>query len=276
MASKPNSLYVLEWSNGTLSIDLVKHHDEMPKVDHLSAPSANAHTSLTDMLILKWYDTHGSESAWDIAIHLGGEVHGYTDAWVVQRYMYILDQIYGSGDEEAIPSPLFMLDATHSTEMDPDKPSVTPTPPPTEVSETRPPTPEKLKLEKPINPSGRRKWTHEADERIREWVSKHGQSWRALARYMGGRMFGYSDDAVRNRYMRINGIKSTKGRFVRATPIRGPKWSADEDAIISNLYDISHHNRWVNIAAKLGTCRTPAAIRLRAQRLGLFEYADKP
>ena len=74
MASKPISLYLLRWPNSTLSIDLVKHHDEMPKVDHLLAPPANTHTWITDMLILKWYDTHGSESAWDIAIHLGGEV----------------------------------------------------------------------------------------------------------------------------------------------------------------------------------------------------------
>ena len=107
------------------------------------------------------------------------------------------------------------------------------------------------------------------------WIDKHGQNWRALARHMGGRSAGYSDDAVRNRFMRITGTKTTKGRFVRGTPKRGPKWARHEDELITRLYDSEQHNRWTHIAGLLGYDRTPAAVRLRAQRLGLFEYRGK-
>ena len=284
---KHHYLYLREFTTGALSIDLVKHHDEMPMATHLAAPRARTHTHVTDMLILKWYDVHGPESAWPIAMHLGGETEGYTDAWVLQRYCWILDQLSNAEHEEATPAPMLVAEAVPVVEPEPEpelvpeppEPPVTPTPPPTEATATRPPTPEKMdepQVTLVVRPSGRRSWTPEADEKITAWITKNGQNWRALARHMGGRKNGYSDDAVRNRYMRIHGIKSTKGRFIRATPARGPKWDAHEDQVITQLYDAEQHNRWTHIASLLGTDRTPAAVRLRAQRLGLFEYRGKP
>ena len=296
---KHQYLYMRHWPTGAVSIDLVRHHDEMPTAELPVAPRARTHSFMTDALIFKWFDVHGCNSAWDIALHLGGPTAGYTDAWVLQRYCWMVDEMCGSERDEATPAPMLIVDAEYATEVDPKKPTVfigcapepepepdppvTPTPPPTEAPMTRPPTPEKDEKEEkdeatvvlPIQSFGRRSWTEEADDRINAWVGEHGQNWRALARHMGGRRAGYSDDAVRNRYMRIHGIKSTKGRFARGTPTRGPKWSTEEDRTITQLYDADHHNRWKYIASLLSTDRTPAAVRLRAQRLGLFEYKAK-
>jgi len=260
-------LYMRQFSSGVLSIDLCAHLLELPEPDLPVAPLAREHSMLTDMMLLKWFDVHGCNSAWDVALHLGGPTKGYTDAWVLQRYCYIVDQLNESQAEEATPAPPFIVDAVHATKVDPRMPTVfigcspepepepelPATPPPTEPAETRPVTPEKqtemeVCTEEPAEPppppiirqrvqaalaSGRRKWTQEADEMILAWVGSHGQNWRALARHMGGRQTGYSDDAVRNRYMRITGIKTTKGRYVRGTPTRGPKWSQSEDEVIT-------------------------------------------
>jgi len=259
----PDYLYMRHWSNGVMSIDFEKHQEELPMVAHQSYPSACSHTILTDALILKWFDTHGSNSAWDIAIHLGGEPAGYTDAWIVHRYCYIVDQLGELEDVTPVPS-----EAAESVSSFTD--------------DTRPPTPEKplpvtnIPERVFVPPRWRRRnWTQESDDKIKARVTTHGTNWRALARYMGGRALGYSDDAVRNRYMRIMGITTTKGRYVRATPKRGPKWSHEEDQTITHLYDSDQHNRWTQIAGHLGTERTPAAVRLRAQRLGLFEYRGR-
>lgn len=286
-------LYLRHWSTGAVSIDLVKHHDEIPEPVHPIAPYAKVHSVLTDALILKWFDMHGCNSAWDIALHLGGQPMGYTAEWILQRYCYIVDEVYESPRDEASVSPLLVVEAQYATEVDPQKPTVfigcgppeshepsepellpeTPTPPPTEPEETRPPTPEKPIID--IIVGGRRSWTPESDKLVLEWVEAHGQNWRALARYMGGRRVGFSDDAVRNRYLRIKKLKSTRGRFVRGTPTRGPRWTPTEDDMITQFYGEGQHNRWKHIAALLNTDRTPAAVRLRAQRLGLFEYRGK-
>ena len=281
---KHQYLYMRQWPNGVASIDLVRHHDEMPAADHPVAPLARKHTTITDALILKWYDVHGPDSAWPIALHLGGPREGYTADWILQRYCYILDQMHDATHEEATPAPILIVEAepVEETPEPPVIPATPVTPPPTEAAATRPPTPEKVPEEKPsallpgFTPQFmRRKWNDETDKRMLDWVDVNGQNWRALARAMGGRRQGYSDDAVRNRYMRIKGIKSTKGRYVRGTPTRGPKWSETEDALITELYDAEKHNRWKMIAGRLGNDRTPAAVRLRAQRLGLFEYRGK-
>jgi len=235
-------LYLRSWPSGVLSIDLERHQAELPICAYAACPNAKTHTALTDALILKWFDTHGPGSAWDIALYLGGEKAGYTEAWVVHRLCYIVDQLYAHDAPKggAICSPPFIVKACEGT---------------------RPHTPEKN--------VGRANWSQASDEKLKLWVKSNGQKWRALARHMGGVAMGFSDDSVRNRHNRITGINVASGRSVRHTPVRGPPWSNEEDLAIKQLYSFRYRNIWKIIAGRLGNERTPAAVRLRAQRLGL-------
>jgi len=240
----PQHLHLKLWPSGVLSIDFEEHQKEMPECIHTAFPSAKKHNALTDALILKWFDTHGPGSAWNIAIHLGGETAGYTEGWVVHRFCYIVDQIYASDmpGEELISEPPF-IEGERST--------------------VRPPTPEKK--------AGRTNWTRASDERLKLWVSVNGHKWRALARHMGGVTMGFSDDCVRNRYQRIMGQHTTNSKCIRGAPVGGLRWSKEEDLIIEKLYNSGRGSMWTAIAASLSSDRTPAAVRLRAQRLGLLE-----
>lgn len=110
---------------------------------------------------------------------------------------------------------------------------------------------------------------------IFKYVDVHGPRWRALSRSLGGRAAGYSDDAVRNRYIRIMAANGTPYQplLARTALPRKPLapfkvWTPSEDAVIAS--QLAHvGTRWDQVAQALGGSRTPQAVRNRANRLGL-------
>lgn len=110
---------------------------------------------------------------------------------------------------------------------------------------------------------------------IFKYVDVHGPRWRALARSLGGRAAGYSDDVVRNRYIRIMAANGTPylPPSPRTTPPRKPdgpskSWTPAEDATIATQLALTGKH-WEHIAQAFGGSRTPHAVRNRANRLGL-------
>ena len=121
------------------------------------------------------------------------------------------------------------------------------------------------------------------DEIMLLFVQEHGTKWRELARAMGGRRKGWSDDVCRNRWLRM--MEEQEGSsFVR--PKRGAdfkkpaqpsrSWTDEEDAQLAVVMtdimrepDGKRYYPWKDIAIHFGSHRTPHAIRNRASRLGL-------
>jgi hypothetical protein len=130
------------------------------------------------------------------------------------------------------------------------------------------------------------------DALICKWVDVHGPSWRDLARSMGGRADGWSDDVVRNRYIRI--VEELNGepyeRRKRRVGFKKPetaieKWTEEEDTLLVGLFRdvVTTCARggvpWSKIATRFGGLRTQQAIRNRASRLGLrgdTQYVTPP
>lgn len=72
--------------------------------------------------------------------------------------------------------------------------------------------------------------TKETDFQIMQLVNKFGCHWREIARAMGGRANGFSDDTVRNRYIRMAGVVQTpvhKAEHKEKGACHA--WTADED-----------------------------------------------
>jgi len=132
----------------------------------------------------------------------------------------------------------------------------------------------------------RKEWTEEEDSYIRRGVHA-GKGWRAIANQLPGR----SDDAVRNRWKRLdpNRLPSPASGGIAAAPtdvVKGPKpkgdtkpkgervtWSPTEDAlIVGAVHECGH--KWGLIAQKLPG-RTEHAIRNRYQRLLTISVAAK-
>ena len=112
------------------------------------------------------------------------------------------------------------------------------------------------------------------DTLIVKYVEVHGPRWRDLAKSLGGREKGFSDDVVRNRYIRIMERTDTpyKSNRTRATP-RKPdspvgRWSsADDDLIRQGM--VNYGTCWSQISKAFGGARTVQAVRNRANRAGL-------
>lgn len=112
---------------------------------------------------------------------------------------------------------------------------------------------------------------------IFKYVDVHGPRWRSLARSLGGRATGYSDDVVRNRYIRIMAARGTpyEPQLKRRGPARKPitpakSWTAEEDSVIqSELNRVG--SRWTLVQQPFGDSRTLQAVRNRANRLGLVQ-----
>jgi len=148
------------------------------------------------------------------------------------------------------------------------------TPPPTVGSrspatpaEARASKPQPLKNAAPALVRSRKDWSEWEDNMIHQAVEELGLRWRAIASRLPGR----SDDAVRNRWLRLGGEGVSKPPSApRARKEPGEKqrqgWSAQEDAIISAAVG-EIGNRWNRIAALLPNKRTEHAIRNRWHRL---------
>lgn len=115
------------------------------------------------------------------------------------------------------------------------------------------------------------------DAMILKFVLVHGPRWRKLARCLGGRILGYTDDVVRNRYIRIMEAQGTpytpkynhpKDRKKPGRPCK--PWSAEEDELIYRLM-LKNGRHWIRYEEAFGNTRTLQAIRNRANRLGLAE-----
>lgn len=111
------------------------------------------------------------------------------------------------------------------------------------------------------------------DALIFKYVEVHGPRWRALSRSLGGRATGYTDDAVRNRYMRIlksHGLTYTPSFLRNPDPQRpalpNRAWTPEEDAIILRCL-CTHGRQWPYIASLFKGRRTVQAVRNRGNRL---------
>lgn len=113
------------------------------------------------------------------------------------------------------------------------------------------------------------------DALIYKYVEVHGPHWRDLALSLGGRSFGFSDDAVRNRYIRILAKmgRTYKPRFKRKSITKvsdtNRPWTPEEDALLHNGIQ-QYGNKWSKIIPLLHYTRTWQAIRNRANRTGLI------
>lgn len=112
------------------------------------------------------------------------------------------------------------------------------------------------------------------DALIFKYIEVHGPRWRALSRSLGGRAAGYSDDVVRNRYIRI--VEALGTPYIPAHPrlnARKPahpssRWTAEEDAAIRRRVN-GRGTQWAEVHRDIALPRTAQAIRNRAHRLGI-------
>jgi len=111
-----------------------------------------------------------------------------------------------------------------------------------------------------------------------KFVEVHGPKWRALARSLGGRKKGYSDDVVRNRYIRIMESSGTpyetqrvRTKIPSKPTTRYGRWTSADDELIAKGMQDHGRSRWGEIAKLFEGTRTQQAIRNRAQRIGLCD-----
>jgi hypothetical protein len=111
----------------------------------------------------------------------------------------------------------------------------------------------------------RQAWRKAEDAWLCALVGLHGRKWARIAKAMG---CDRSADSLRNRWIRLKGELSVKGRAVH--PEQRRRWSKDEDAnLAAMLLELSGRPNWKAIAAALGTGRKPGAVKNRALRRGM-------
>jgi hypothetical protein len=131
---------------------------------------------------------------------------------------------------------------------------------------------------KRISGDSRKLHNSDTDKRILDLVDEHGPKWRSISRQLGGRENGWSDDVVRNRYIRICaqlGVQARSNEMLRKSSYvpRAPsiRWTSEEDESIREQvlkYEQSGRRpAWVSIARKLGSARTAHSTRNRAARI---------
>ena len=115
------------------------------------------------------------------------------------------------------------------------------------------------------------------DMLIYKFVEVHGPRWRKLACSLGGRKEGYSDDVVRNRYVRLMEALGTPYQTHcdrTKTPRKPAKpvevWTPAQDELIVKGVEM-HGTRWGIIADFFEGARTPHAVRNRANRIGAVQ-----
>lgn len=122
----------------------------------------------------------------------------------------------------------------------------------------------------------RRKHNADTDRQLLDFVEIHGHRWRAISRRMGGIAAGWSDDVVRNRFLRLMHHKGTPYKTQRArleTAAKAQKpvlaWTEEEDKLIEHAVQV-HGTAWQQVATYFQGLRTTQAVRNRASRAGLM------
>lgn len=110
-------------------------------------------------------------------------------------------------------------------------------------------------------------YTDEIDRRILELVRQHGKKWRLIAGELGGVI---TEDAVRNRYMRVNDHtpKPLSARCARCVMQCSPRkyWTEKEDMRLARAIE-KYGTKWNIIHDVEFPDKTRQAIRNRAQRM---------
>lgn len=111
------------------------------------------------------------------------------------------------------------------------------------------------------------------DAIIIKYVDVHGPKWRELSRTLGGTTAGYSDDVVRNRYIRIMKALGTPymSSYAQTFAPRKPehkltRWKPESDALILEGIRM-FGTKWDSVARHVGGHRTRHAVRNRANRI---------
>jgi len=120
----------------------------------------------------------------------------------------------------------------------------------------------------------RKQHTPESDAVLLQWVKTRGMTWRRLASHLGGRPCNWTDDVVRNRWLRLaarDGIPVEKKRRKEPRKPQVPceAWSTEDDARLLQLLHL-YGSKWSKIAKSFPRPRTPHAVRNRANRTGLL------
>ena len=103
-------------------------------------------------------------------------------------------------------------------------------------------------------------WLPDEDELILGRVSTHGMKWSAIASALPGR----TDDAVRNRYLRLVKRADATAADGEAITARGDMWTSEQDVAILNGVAL-HGFKWTQIASALPG-RSANAVRNRYLR----------
>ena len=225
---KEVELHLMKLNFDVVNLDFDAHLRELPYVPLEQAP--NKLSLITDALIFKWFFANVCQTAWELALQLGGPTLGYNEEWVVQRFCYLVDR-----ENNVVDRP--KTNRQHSN------------------GEKK---------------QGRRLWSSAEDEKMRLFIHENGTKWRFLARHLGGKKMGFTDDSVRNRFWRLHGDDSSmKVRRKKIhTSLKSIRWTKEEDQRIID-YVSTCGREWKNIGQLFGNGRTPAAVRLRAGRLGI-------
>lgn len=112
-------------------------------------------------------------------------------------------------------------------------------------------------------------YTNDFDDRMLQLVNTHGKRWRFIATQLGNVI---SDDAIRNRYMRLSGIAPTPS-VGRLEPTPAPRryrryWTDEEDEQLACAVQ-KYGMKWDLIHTLEFPGKTPHALRNRAERMGL-------
>ena len=120
---------------------------------------------------------------------------------------------------------------------------------------------------------GRTAYTSLTDLLILKCVDMFGPRWRYISRHMGGRCSGWTDDKIRNRFLRLNSIAPTHAIPRKQSTSKHTAWSADEDQVL--LTKLQEHQatgrgvHWTKLYEDtFDKKRSSHAIRNRAYRLG--------
>jgi len=176
------------------------------------------------------------------------------------------------------PSPICV--SGESKNMRVDRPLRTPSPKSLAMPSRAqtPPPQDRRSRERAAVRKSRRAHRAESDETICECVNAHGPRWREISKLMGGRPHGWSDDTVRNRYIRLMEAAGTpyKPKRTRIATPRKPErpvepWTSEDDALIATAIGL-HGTKWREVANYFCGVRTQQAVRNRANRVGLVEH----